>query len=200
MADRRAYGERHRSVLGRVDWACWLVVAALMGLTVLGIALQFAVLGIFTTILAVLLVVFDSWINRPKFPRGHHTDQDDDYYEDDYLQQPIPDRRPAPPAPTRARPAAQQSPRPPAQSPRPPAQGGRPPVPRGQQPQGRPAPGADPRARSPRPPQGQPARPPFPPPGRATPPPTQVAPPARVTPPTRVSPPPGREPDQRSRM
>jgi hypothetical protein len=191
MADRRAYGERHRSVLGRVDWACWLVVAALLGLAVLGISLQFPSIAVVTIILAILLVAFDSWVNRPKDFRARDTDEDDGYYEDDYLSQPIAERRPAPPAPNRARPQTPAA-RPPAQSPRPPAPMGRP---QG----GRPMPPAgDPRARSPRPPvqgQGQPPRPPFQP-GRVPPPPTQASPPVRTPPPTRVTPP----ADPRARM
>ena len=53
------------SVLGRVDWACWLAVVGLLFVTVMSVVVQFVIAGVITAILAVLLVVFDSWVNRP---------------------------------------------------------------------------------------------------------------------------------------
>ncbi|HEX5117562.1 MAG TPA: hypothetical protein VFW65_20405 [Pseudonocardiaceae bacterium] len=65
---------RHRSALGRVDWSCWLAAAGLLFVTVISVVVQFAVMGVITAILAVLLVVFDSWVNRPKGPRAARRD------------------------------------------------------------------------------------------------------------------------------
>lgn len=53
------------SVLGRVDWACWLAVVGLLFVTVMSVVVQFVAAGIVTAILAILLVAFDSWVNRP---------------------------------------------------------------------------------------------------------------------------------------
>lgn len=53
------------SVLGRVDWACWLAVVGLLFVTVMSVVVQFVAMGIVTAIVAILLVVFDSWVNRP---------------------------------------------------------------------------------------------------------------------------------------
>src|ERR1700753_526459 len=71
------YGERGRrsSVLGRVDWACWLAVAGLLFVTVISFVVQFAVMGIIAVIIAILLVVFDSWVNRPKGRRAQSRDR-----------------------------------------------------------------------------------------------------------------------------
>jgi hypothetical protein len=41
-------------------------VVGLLFLTVVSVLVQFAILGVITAILAVGIVVFDSWINRPK--------------------------------------------------------------------------------------------------------------------------------------
>jgi len=67
---RRAPGGYRTSILGRVDWACWLAALGFLILTVVAFAVQFAPLGIIAAILAVGLVAFDSWVNRPKGPRA----------------------------------------------------------------------------------------------------------------------------------
>lgn len=65
---------RRRSALGRVDWSCWLAAAGLLFVTVISVVVQFPAMGVITAILAVLLVVFDSWVNRPKGPRAARRD------------------------------------------------------------------------------------------------------------------------------
>src|SRR6266568_4958532 len=70
MPDRRRPGEYRTSALGRVDWACWLAAVGFLFLTVVAVFIQFAILGVITAILAVALVAFDSWVNRPKTPRS----------------------------------------------------------------------------------------------------------------------------------
>jgi hypothetical protein len=73
MPDRqhpRRPGGFRDSVIGRVDWSCWLAAAGLLFLTVVSMVISFAILGVITAILAVGLVVFDSWVNRPKGPRA----------------------------------------------------------------------------------------------------------------------------------
>lgn len=67
---RRAPGGYRTSILGRVDWACWLAALGFLILTVVAFAVQFAPLGIIAVILAIGLVTFDSWVNRPKGPRA----------------------------------------------------------------------------------------------------------------------------------
>jgi len=70
MPDRRQPGGFRNSVIGRVDWSCWLAAVGLLFLTVVSVIISFAILGVITAILAVGLVVFDSWVNRPKGPRA----------------------------------------------------------------------------------------------------------------------------------
>ncbi|HEX4703863.1 MAG TPA: hypothetical protein VH352_17170 [Pseudonocardiaceae bacterium] len=176
--DRRGPGGYRTSVLGRVDWSCWLAAAGFLFLTVVAVAIQFAVLGVFTALLAVGLVAFDSWVNRPdgnrrpagRRPMGQRFNRDtgrrDDYADSGVEQW----SRPAPPPPMRApgRPAQGR-----------PAQGR--PVPQGRPVQGRPAQGRPvPQGQNygggfrpnPPPPPQQPGRQPYrpapqnPPPGR----------------------------------
>lgn len=64
--ERRSPGGYRTSVLGRVDWSCWLAAVGFLFLTVVSVLVQFAILGVITAILAVGIVAFDSWINRPK--------------------------------------------------------------------------------------------------------------------------------------
>jgi hypothetical protein len=61
---------RRTSALGRVDWSCWLAAVGLLFVTVISVVVKFPAIGIVTAVLAVLLVVFDSWVNRPKAPRA----------------------------------------------------------------------------------------------------------------------------------
>jgi hypothetical protein len=111
--DRRPK-EYPTSVLGRVDWACWLAVAGLLFLTVVAVLIQFAILGVFTALLAVGLVAFDSWVNRPdRGPRPARRDDPDTGWRDDSAI----DARSMPSMPPVR--APQQSPRPP-QAQRPP--------------------------------------------------------------------------------
>jgi hypothetical protein len=122
--DRRPK-EYPTSVLGRVDWACWLAVAGLLFLTVVAVLIQFAILGVFTALLAIGLVAFDSWVNRPDSRRrqgrqsARRDDPDTGWRDDSGI-----DVRSMPPVR-----APQQSPRPPqSQRPTPPpAQPQRPP-------------------------------------------------------------------------
>lgn len=184
---------RRTSVLGRVDWACWLAVAGLLFVTVISFFVQFPILGVFTAIIAVLLVVFDSWVNRPKGRRAQARERATGWSEvrrvDSRPQQP--QRRRPPPAPPRqaARPAPefrQQQPQPRQ------GQQGRPPAPRPNVAQPtRTAQGQPPR------PAGQPLRPPL-----GQPQPTRGNQGQPQRPPFRPAPPQparGREPDHRAR-
>jgi hypothetical protein len=78
--ERRSPGGYRTSVLGRVDWSCWLAAVGFLFLTVVSVLVQFAILGVITAILAVGIVAFDSWINRPKgfSTRGADTGWDTD--------------------------------------------------------------------------------------------------------------------------
>lgn len=69
------------SVLGRVDWACWLAVVGLLFVTVISVFVQFAIMGVVTAIIAVLLVVFDSWVNRPTGRRSTSRYDESDQYD-----------------------------------------------------------------------------------------------------------------------
>jgi hypothetical protein len=74
--ERRSPGGYRTSVLGRVDWSCWLAAVGFLFLTVVSVLVQFAILGVITAILAVGIVAFDSWINRPKgFRAAQRADQ-----------------------------------------------------------------------------------------------------------------------------
>jgi hypothetical protein len=171
--ERRSPGGYRTSVLGRVDWACWLAAVGLLFLTVVSVLVQFAILGVITAILAVGIVAFDSWINRPKgFRAARRADQDRStgagrgagWRANNAIN--------------RARPSAQNFRRPttvgePRRQPPPPRQSnGQPPrQPQRQQPgQQRQQPPRQPPPMG-QPPQGQPPRPPFrpspPDPGRA---------------------------------
>jgi hypothetical protein len=61
---------RRTSVLGRVDWSCWLAVVGLLFVTVVSFVVQFAAMGIVAIVIAILLVAFDSFVNRPGGIRG----------------------------------------------------------------------------------------------------------------------------------
>lgn len=70
------------SALGRVDWSCWLAAAGLLFVTVISIVVQFAIFGVVTAVLAVALIVFDSWVNRPGGWRGRARDRRDTGWSD----------------------------------------------------------------------------------------------------------------------
>jgi hypothetical protein len=191
---RRSPGGYRTSVLGRVDWSCWLAAAGLLFLTVVSVLVQFAILGVITAILAVGIVAFDSWINRPKGFRaarlaaqGRPTGAGgntgwransavnnrarrpaQNFRRPTTVGQPQPQRQP--PRPLNGQPPRQPPRQPPGQQrQQPPRQ---PPPPLGQPPVGQP-PLGQPQGQPPQgqPPQGQPPRPPFrpspPDPGRA---------------------------------
>lgn len=138
---------------GRIDPFCWIPVVSLVTIAALMVVSGAAPFGAALLVFALLLMLFDSWVNRPD-PRA---------------EQPRPARSPArsaPPAaaePTRVRPDLrpheENRPRPPqAERPRnvpppPPPMRNRPPMPPRQQP-----PRMDPR--------GMPRQPPPPPPRR----------------------------------
>jgi hypothetical protein len=178
--ERRSPGGYRTSVLGRVDWSCWLAAVGLLFLTVVSVLVQFAILGVITAILAVGLVAFDSWINRPKGFRAQRADTGrqaggarsggwrgnsvvnrarpsaQNFRRPTTVGQPQRRQPPPPPRQPNGQPPRQPIGQPqrqqPGQQPR------RPPPPMGQPPVGQP-------------PQGQPPRPPFrpspPDPGRA---------------------------------
>ncbi|HEY1570201.1 MAG TPA: hypothetical protein VGG05_02575 [Pseudonocardiaceae bacterium] len=119
---------RRTSALGRVDWSCWLAAAGLLFVTVISVVVQFPAMGVISAIIAVLLVVFDSWVNRPKGPRAARRDARGDTGWSDVRrtgsrprqairQQPPPNRRPQPDY--RARQPQPRQPQPPARQPRP---------------------------------------------------------------------------------
>jgi FtsZ-interacting cell division protein ZipA len=161
-------GGRRKSVLGRVDWSCWLAAVGLLFVTVVSVVVQFPLMGIITAIIAVLLIAFDSWVNRPGGIRGNR-DRADTGWSDvrdsridsrvdsrvDSRQRPPmrqqPQRQPRQQAPNyaarqqprQAQPTRAATPRPPAAQPTRQAQAPRP-------------------AQSPRPPAGQPVRQPQP--------------------------------------
>lgn len=159
---------RHTSVLGRVDWSCWLAAVGLLFVTVISFVVTFPTLGIITVIIAILLVAFDSWVNRPDGGRSRRNEARNTGWSEVR-----PSTSAVSQAPVRQRPAPQQPARQPNrpapnnfQAPGRGAQGqpqrgpqGQPPRPNvgqpGQQGQpGRPGPG-----QPPRPPQGRPPRP-----------------------------------------
>jgi hypothetical protein len=189
------YGERGRrtSVLGRVDWSCWLAVAGLLFVTVISFVVQFPAMGILAVIIAILLVVFDSWVNRPKGRRAQARERATGWSEVRRVDsRPQPDQRRRPPARQPQRPAPdfrRQQPRTPQQ--------GRPQAPR-------PNAGQPTRATQGQPPRqnganpGQPQRPPMGQPAQ----PTRVNQGQPQRPPFRPAPPQparGREPDYRAR-
>lgn len=196
--DERGGGGFRNSVIGRVDWACWLAVVGLLFVTVISIVVQFPLMGVVTAIIAVLLVAFDSWVNRPSGGRARRRyDESAQYDGTGWSEVRRADSRPQQPV---RQPQRQQPAPPPRQTNRPApnfrGQQGRPNqgVPPRQQGQpGRPAPNQQPmrQGQPPRPNQGQPQ-----PPTRVN----QGQPPQRAPyrPPT---PPParGREPDYRAR-
>jgi hypothetical protein len=172
------------SVLGRVDWSCWLAVVGLLFVTVISFVVQFSAMGIVAIVVAVLLVAFDSFVNRPGGIRGRRRMARDEEWSEvreapsrgDARPPSMRQRNPAPP------PSARQPVR---QSPdygrraQPPRSNGQPM--RQQQPQ--------------RPHHAQPGRPNQVPPTRANQPPQrQPYRPAQPQPPSQ-----GREPDYRAR-
>jgi hypothetical protein len=137
--DRRRPGGYRTSVLGRVDWSCWLAAAGLLFLTVIAMMIQFALLGVLTALLAVGIVVFDSWVNRPDGdgrPAGRRPLGQRDRRRNSYGDSGVEQWSRPPPPPSRMRAAGR-------------------PVP-GQNPAGRPAPAQNPAGRSAR---VQPGRP-----------------------------------------
>lgn len=111
---------RRRSALGRVDWSCWLAAAGLLFVTVISVVVRFPALGVVTAIFAVLLVVFDSWVNRPQGARAARRDFRRDTGWSDVrptgsrpqraIRQPPPNRQP-PPAYRAPQPRQQGQPR-----------------------------------------------------------------------------------------
>jgi hypothetical protein len=199
-------GER-RSVLGRVDWSCWLAVVGLLFVTVVSFVVKFALMGIIAVIVAILLVAFDSWVNRPHGGRATRAAAQQPYEDDDDWSEVRPStaarpvaqpQRQAPPPQTRQ--AGRQAPN---------FQGARP----GPAPQARPnavpprpavgpagAPGRPGQPGHPGP--GQPARPNQPPPGAQPGQPTRVnqaQPPRAPYPPAPPQPARGADPDFRAR-
>src|ERR1700759_86568 len=93
---------RRTSVLGRVDWSCWLAVAGLLFVTVISFLVKFALLGVIAVIIAILLVVFDSWVNRPHGGRARRSEARDTGWSEvrpgpSAVSQPQPRQRQAPP-------------------------------------------------------------------------------------------------------
>lgn len=115
MADWDDERGRRTSVLGRVDWACWLAVLGLAFLTVIGFLVRFAALSIVMIVFAVLLVAFDSWVNRPGGIRGRRAAGQGGSGSIDAV--PMPPRR----EPERPRQRDRQPPRQPARQPNRPA-------------------------------------------------------------------------------
>jgi hypothetical protein len=115
MADWDDERGRRTSVLGRVDWACWLAVLGLAFLTVIGFLVRFAALSIVMIVFAVLLVAFDSWVNRPGGIRGRRAARQGESGSIDAV--PMPPRR----EPERSRQRDRQPPRQPARQPNRPA-------------------------------------------------------------------------------
>jgi hypothetical protein len=192
--ERRSPGGYRTSVLGRVDWACWLAAVGFLFLTVVSVLVQFAILGVITAILAVGIVAFDSWVNRPKGLRaaratsrqdtggGRGTGWQANSDVNSRAHQPFrtsprptttgqPQRHQPPPRPLNGQPPRPPVGQPQRQQPR--QQPPRQPPPQGQPPMGQPPQGQPPQGQPPmgQPPQGQPQRPPFrpspPDPGRA---------------------------------
>lgn len=145
------------SVLGRVDWACWLAVVGLLFVTVMSVVVQFVIAGVITAILAVLLVVFDSWVNRPGGRRARaRYDESGQYTGAGWSDVRRAESRPQPALRGQRVPAAAQR-----QQPRPDLRGGQQGRPnQGQQPRPQAQPGRQfPGQQAPRPGQGQPPRP-----------------------------------------
>ncbi|HEX5402973.1 MAG TPA: hypothetical protein VFX16_11805 [Pseudonocardiaceae bacterium] len=194
---------RHTSVLGRVDWSCWLAVVGLLFVTVISFVVKFPVLGIITVIIAILLVVFDSWVNRPDGGRSRRNEARNTGWSEvrpstsAVSQAPVRQRQPAPRQPARQpnRPAPNNFQAPGGRG----ARGQPPRGPQGQPPRpnvGQPGqPGRPASGQPPRPPQGQPPRP-----NQAQPqPPTRVNPQQPFRPGPQQQPARGREPDFRTR-
>jgi hypothetical protein len=180
--ERRSPGGYRTSVLGRVDWSCWLAAVGFLFLTVVSVLVQFAILGVITAILAVGIVAFDSWVNRPKGLATRRADARSDTgggrgtgWQDNSAidNRARPSFRTSPRPTTTGQPQRHQPPPRPlnGQPPRPPI--GQPqrqqPGQQHQQPPRQPPPMGQPPMGQP--PQGQPQRPPFrpspPDPGRA---------------------------------
>jgi hypothetical protein len=161
-----------------------LAAVGFLFLTVVSVVVQFAVLGVITAILAVGIVAFDSWVNRPKGLSNRRANTDTGAGRNTgWRGNSVVENRPRPPAQNfRAAPrptsAAQRRQPPPTQrqpNGQPPRQPNgqpqrqqpgqqrqqplrQPPPPLGQPPQGQPPQGQPPQGQ---PPQGQPPRPPF---------------------------------------
>jgi hypothetical protein len=164
-------------------------VVGLLFVTVISVVVQFVIMGVITAIIAVLLVVFDSWVNRPGGGRARNRYEESAQYDgtgwsdvrrvESRPQQPIRDQRVPPP---NARPAPNFRGGQPNQ--------GQPPRPNQGQQGGRPFPGQQPALR---PGQGQPPRPNQ---GQQ---PNQGQPPQRAPYRPQQPPPTRREPDYRAR-
>src|ERR1700743_1076587 len=96
---------RRTNVISRVDWSCWLAVVGLLFVTVISFVVQFPALGIVAIVIAVLLVVFDSFVTRPGGIRGMRrvAARDEDWSE---VREPMSPRGDARPPGSRQHPQA----------------------------------------------------------------------------------------------